>query len=619
MRPLICDGRISGKIINAIFYLIAALIFVTINVSAGDTLTANDTVASKDLAQNLSNFSDLVLLNGTVYTVNTSTNWDRQPLQALAISGKKIVYVGDDEVARARIGPDTEVIDLCGKMVLPGFIDAHIHPMISVMLMAGVDLTDVRTSNDYIKKVKDYAEKNRDEKVIRGFGWNYPPFNATGPTKELLDGVVSNKPVLLTAIDGHSYWANSKALEIANITRDTPDPAGGRIERDPKTGEPSGTLRESACFMLISSSLPPIGEDEIKQRIAQVLDMASSEGITTVHDSAVILNQVSSYSDLEKEGKLNVRVFGEMYCNQALGLDQIPYLIAERRNHSSGLFRLNIAKLFADGIIEGHTGFLLEPYADMPGFRGTPVWTPEAFREMISALDKEGFQIEVHCMGDGAVRMSLDAFENARKENGPRDSRHKIAHIETISPHDIPRFASLGAIPVLQPIWFYYTPFIDSATLPALGPERTAGIYPMKSFIDSGSIVACGTDWPLAVDYLTLRPLDSIRTGVVGLPLSKEDNITKRFHPEERVDLKTMVEVATCNGAYASFMEDETGSLKAGNLADLVVIDRDIFKVPAEDINNARVLMTVLEGREVFRDNSTLPSAGNAVESWLSL
>lgn len=609
MKPLIRDGNIPGQIINAAFYLALALIFVTISVLAEDTVTVNNIIVSENISQYPSNFSDLVLLNGTVYTVNINTNWDRHPLQALAISGKRIVYVGDDRAARAFIGPDTEVIDLCGKMVLPGFIDAHIHPMISVMLMAGVDLTDVSTSIDYIRKVKDYAEKNSDAKVIRGFGWNYPPFNATGPTRELLDGVVSDKPVLLTAIDGHSYWANSKALEMANITRDTPDPAGGRIERDPETGEPSGTLRESACFMLISSSLPPIGQDEIKQGLAQVLDMASSEGITTLHDSAVILNQVSSYSDLEKEGKLNVRVFGEMYCNQALGLDQIPYLMVERSNHSTGLFRLKTAKLFADGIIESHTGFLLEPYADMPGFRGTPVWTPEAFGNMTSALDREGFQIEVHCMGDGAVRMSLDAFENARKENGPRDSRHKIAHIEIVSPDDLPRFKFLGVIPVLQPIWFYYTPFIDSVTLPALGRERTAGIYPMKSLIDSGSIVACGTDWPLAVDYLTLRPLDSIRTGAVGLPLSGENNTIRQFHPEERVDLKTMVEAATYNGAYASFMENETGSLKAGNLADLVVIDKDIFKMPVEDINSARVLMTVLEGREAFRDSSSLPSS----------
>jgi predicted amidohydrolase YtcJ len=613
MRPLISDGKISVYTRNVTFYLAIALIFMTINVTAENIVTAKNTVAAENIAQPLSHISDLVLLNGTVYTVNMNTSWDQHPLQALAISGKRIVYVGDNKGARAYIGPGTEAIDLGGKMVLPGFIDAHIHPLTSAMLMAGVDLTDVSTSKDYIKKIKDYVDKNKDAKVIRGFGWNYPDFGVTGPTKELLDNIVSDKPVLLTAIDGHSYWVNSKALEMANITKDTPDPKGGKIERDPKTGEPSGTLRESACLVLISSKLPPLSRDEIEQGLAKALDMASSEGITTLHDSAVILDQIFAYSNLEKAGKLNVRVFGEMYCNQALGLDQIPYLVAERKNHSSDLFQLRGAKLFADGIIESHTGFLLEPYADMPGFRGTPVWDPEVFRKMISALDKEGFQIEVHCMGDGAVRMSLDALENARKENGPRDSRHKIAHIELISPNDVPRFKSLGVIPALQPIWFYYTPFIDRVTLPALGPERTAHIDPMKSLVDSGAVVACGTDWPLAIDYLTLRPLDSIRTGVVGLPLSKESNITKPFHPEERVDLKTMVEVATINGAYASFMENKTGSLNVGKLADLVVIDKDIFKMPAKDINNARVQMTVLEGREIFRDNSSLRSLGRVV------
>ncbi len=594
MKPLVSDGQILGFTGTVAFYLAITLIIMISSVTA------------EDIAQPLSQAADMVLLNGTVYTVNMNTSWDQHPLQALVISGKRIIYVGDDAGARAYIGPGTKAIDLSGKIVLPGFIDAHMHPLGSVTLMAGVDLTDVNTSKDYIKKVKDYADKNKDAKVIRGFGWNYPPFGASGPTKELLDGIVSDKPVFLTAIDGHSYWANSKVLEMANITKDTPDPDGGKIERDPKTGEPSGTLRESACFMLINPKLPPLSQDEIEQGLTKALDMARSEGITTVHDSAVLLDQIFAYSDLEKEGKLNVRVLGEMYCNQALGLDQIPYLVAERKNHSSGLFQLTAAKLFADGIVESHTGLLLEPYADMPGFSGTPVWNPEAFRKMISALDRDGFQIEIHCMGDGAVRMSLDAFENARKENGPRDSRHKIAHIEIISPKDVPRFKSLGVIPVVQPIWFYYTPYIDKVTLPALGPERTARIYPMKSLVDSGAVVAYGTDWPLAIDYLTLRPLDAIRTGVVGLPLSKESNVTEPFHPGERVDLKTMIEVATINGAYASFMEKETGSLEVGKLADLVVIDRNIFKMPPKDINDARVLMTVLEGREVYWDNTSL-------------
>lgn len=365
--------------------------------------------------------------------------------------------------------------------------------------------------------------------------------------------------------------------------------------------------------MLINPKLPPLSRDEIKQGLTKALDMARSEGITTVHDAAVLLDQVFAYSDLENEDKLKVRVLGEMYCNQALGLDQIPYLVAERKNHSTGLFRLLTAKMFADGMIESHTGVLLEPYADRPGFLGTPVWEPVAFQRMVSALDKEGFQIEVHCMGDGAVRMSLDAFENAAKVNGPRDSRHKIAHIEIISPADVTRFKSLGVIPVVQPNWFYYTPYIDAVTLPALGPGRTARIYPMKSLVNSGAVVAYGTDWPLAIDYLTMRPLDAIRTGVVGLPLSKGCNVTEPFHPEERVDLKTMIEVATINGAYASFMENETGSLEVGKLADLVVIDRDIFKIPAKDINEARVILTVLEGRVVFRDGSHLqPSSTSA-------
>ncbi|HWQ19552.1 MAG TPA: amidohydrolase family protein, partial [Methanotrichaceae archaeon] len=208
--------------------------------SAFVLILAISCVTAEGTSQPLSQVADLILLNGTVYTVNTSTSWDQHPSQALAIAGKRIVYVGGDERARAYIGPGTEAIDLRGKMVLPGFIDAHMHPLGSVMLMAGADLTEVDTSEDYVKKVKEYADKNKDARVIRGFGWNYPAFGSGGPTRELLDDIISDRPVFLTAIDGHSYWANSRALEMANITRDTPDPVGGKIERNPKTGEPSG-------------------------------------------------------------------------------------------------------------------------------------------------------------------------------------------------------------------------------------------------------------------------------------------------------------------------------------------------------------------------------------------
>ncbi len=494
-------------------------------------------------------------------------------------------------------------------MVLPGFIEAHVHPSGSALLLAGVSLFNATTSEEYPKLVKDYALKNPNAKVIHGFGWNYAFFGPNGPTKELLDAVVSDRPVILFALDGHSSWVNSKALEMANITNETPDPLGGIIERD-SVGNPSGTQREISAISLVVSKLPPMNEEEIMQGLTRILDMTKGFGITTVHDSGIFVeSMMSSYSSLDREGKLDVRIRGEQVLDPGLGVKQIPALVAERNNYSSDLVQMKTAKLFSDGVIDGHTALLLEPYADRPGFKSVPIWNPEVFNDTITALDKAGFQIEVHAVGDGAVRMTLDAYQNALEKNGRRDSRHKIAHVLLVSAQDLPRFKALGVIPVPSPEWFYYDSTFETNYVAYLGSERAEHQMPMKSLIDNGAIVAIGTDFPGCGDYLTLNPLDEIKTGMTRLPLPPDSNITKSHWPAERVDLKTMIECATINGAYASFMENETGSLEVGKLADLIVIDRDLFKVPALEINKAAVLITILEGREVFgafKENETI-------------
>ncbi len=569
------------------------------------------------LSQSQAIKADLVLLNGTVYTVNENVNWDKQPQQAIAITGKKIAYVGDNSGARGFIGPNTRIVDLEGKMVLPGFVEAHVHPSGAALLLAGVSLFNATTSDGYLKLIKDYALQNPNVTVIRGFGWNYPVFGPKGPTKELLDSVVPDKPVFLYALDGHSAWVNSKALEIANVTDKTPDPQGGVIERDSK-GNPSGTLREPSAFNLVLSKLPPIDDKEITQGLIRILDVAKESGITTAHDSGVFNPKMMDiYSNLDKEGKLDVRIRAEQVLDPKLGTEQIPALIAERNNYSSGLVQMKTAKLLLDGVVEGHTALLLEPYIDRPGFKSAPIWKPEVFNDTITALDKAGFQIEVHAIGDGAVRMTLDAYQRARELNGKRDSRHKIAHVVLVSAQDLPRFKSLGVIPVPSPNWFYYDPTFETNNLAYLGSERAEHMMPMKSFIDSGAMVAIGTDFPACGDYPTMNPLDEIKTGVTRLPLSPDSNITKVYWPEERVDLKTMIECATINGAYASFMENETGSLEVGKLADLIVLDKDLFKMAPEDINKAEVLTTILEGREVFgafKDNETISLDADQME-----
>jgi hypothetical protein len=555
------------------------------------------------------NEAELLLLNGTIYTVNGTVDWDKQPQQVLAISGNRIVYVGNDSRALGLIGPKTRIIDLAGKMVLPGFIESHMHPSGAALLLTGESLFNATTSDGYLELIKDYAMKNPNVSVIRGFGWNYPAFGSNGPAKELLDSVVPDRPVFLFALDGHSAWVNTRALEIAGITKQTPDPEGGVIERD-SNGNPSGALRELSAFSLVLSKLAPVSEEEIAQGMTRILDAAKGYGITNIHDSGVFSQKTMEiYSNLDKEGKIDVRIWGEQVINPEQDSEQIQALVNERNNYSSGLVQMKTAKLLVDGVVEGHTALLLEPYIDRPGFKSSPIWKPDVFNDTIAALDKAGFQIEVHAIGDGAVHMVLDAYQRAQEINGKRDSRHKIAHVVLVSAQDLPRFKALGVIPVPSPNWFYYDATFEHNNLAYLGSQRAEHMMPMKSFIDNGAVVGIGTDFPACGEYLTINPLDEIKTGVTRLPLPIDSNITKVYWPEERVDLKTMIECATINGAYARFMENETGSLEAGKMADLIVLDKDLFKMQAKDINKARVLTTIMDGREVFgafEENETI-------------
>jgi len=587
-----------------------------------------------------SEFADIVLMNGTVYTVEYGTDWQETPQEAIAIHGRSILAVDTNSGIKQYIGPDTQVHDLMGKMVLPGFIDTHIHLGAAAQIMAGVDLLSCTSLSEIQSNLSDYAEKNKDVPVIRGFGWNYFLFNESGPHKEMLDEVISNKPVILTSFDGHATWVNSRALEIAKITGSTPDPTGGKIERDAE-GNPTGVLREMAASNLVTSKVPPLTIAQIKEMLEKILPKASEAGITTADDAAVSPEIISAFADLEGEGKLPVRVFGEIVALPELGVEEIPLMEAERSifypgyptieegysyiddlpglldgessynitlstlpdySDDEGLFRIQTGKLFLDGVIEGHTGYLIEPYTDEPSTYGTINWDVNKFQDMIEALDSLGFQIDIHAIGDGAVRMCLDAYQNAQEKNGIRDSRHKISHIQLIDPTDVHRIHDLGIIAALQPNWFYYDENFDHVSLPYLGKERAHQMYSLKTILDNGGMVAFGTDYPVGTDYLTYNPLDGIRTAVTRLPLPPDSPITEPYRPEELIDLKTAIEAYTYWGAYTNFMENSTGTLEQGKLADMVVLDTDLFSLPGEDINKAKVIATYLEGKQVFAD-----------------
>jgi hypothetical protein len=276
------------------------------------------------------NEAELLLLNGTIYTVNGKVDWDKQPQQVLAIAGKRIIYVGNDSDALDFVGPKTRIVDLGGKMVLPGFIESHAHPSGAALLLAGVSLFNATTSDGYLKLIREYVSDHPNASAIRGFGWNHPAFGAKGPGKELLDSIVPDKPVALFALDGHSLWVNSKALEIAGITNTTADPVGGIIERDWQ-GNPSGTLRETSAAALIITKLPPINEGETKEGMTRILNLAKGFGITTIQDAGVFSDSMMrAYSNLDKEGKLDIRIRGEQVCDPSLGVKQISDLISER-------------------------------------------------------------------------------------------------------------------------------------------------------------------------------------------------------------------------------------------------------------------------------------------------
>ncbi|MDZ7343016.1 MAG: amidohydrolase [candidate division KSB1 bacterium] len=537
--------------------------------------------------------ADLVLRNGVVYTMNAARAW----AEAVAIRDGRIVYVGAESGIGSWIGPSTTVIDVQGKMVLPGFHDSHVHPVSGGIELGECNLNGLGTPQEIRDAVRRYAEQHPEVPWIRGGGWDLPIFPKANPHKALLDDIVPDRPVYLSAADGHSAWVNSRALEHAGISKDTPDPAHGRIERDPQTGEPTGTLREAA-MELVAKNLPEYGAEIYLAGLRRGLEIANRFGITSLQEASANEKILEAYAELDRRGELTARVVAAMYVDPGAGLAQIPRLVAWRKKYRGKRLRADAVKIFADGVIEARTAAVLEPYLDKPGDLGKANWQPKALETLVIALDREGFQIHVHAIGDRAIRMALEAFEAAREANGSRDSRHHIAHLELFNPQDLPRFRRLGVIANFQPLWAYADKYITELTEPALGPQRSRWLYPIASMMKTGAIIACGSDWSVS----SMNPLEAMQVAVTRRGL--QDSSGTAWIPEELVDLPAIIAGYTINGAYVNFQENETGSLEVGKAADLIVLDRNIFEIPAHQIHQAKVLLTLVEGKEVFRDPS---------------
>jgi predicted amidohydrolase YtcJ len=544
--------------------------------------------------------ADLVLAGGSVYTVDAARSW----AEAVAIRGGRIVFVGTDAGAGHWIGPKTRVVKLAGRMVIPSFQDAHVHPISSGIEMGQCDLHDIDTADAILAKIHSCAQESAGKPWLLGGGWTFTAFAGGAPTKEALDAIVGDKPALLDNADEHSAWANSKALQLAGITASTPDPERGRIERDPRTKVPTGTLRESASD-LIKHLLPRPSPEERLAGLGRALQLFNRLGITSVQEADAGegaagvggRESLETYREAEKQGRLTVRVVAALLAEPSRGPEQVDDLVKLRAEFTSPRVRPIAAKIFADGVIEPRTAAMLEPYLDRPGWRGEPNFPAERLNPLVARLVEAAFNVHVHAVGDRAVRMTLDALEAARPRQGDRALRHQIAHLEVIDPGDIPRFRFLGVIANFQPLWAYADDYIVDLTWPSLGPERSRWLYPIGSIARSGAVLAFGSDWSVS----SANPLEAIEIALTRQGLT--DPKRPPLVAEEAIDLPTALAAYTIGSAYALGQEVETGSIEVGKAADIVVLSENLFSIPAARIHEQKVLLTLLAGEPVYRSS----------------
>ena len=552
--------------------------------------------------------ADLLFVNGAVYTVDAARRW----AEAVAVRDGRIVALGtSDDLVELR-GSSTEVVDLGGRMLVPGFQDAHVHPINAGLEQLRCDLSQDHGLEAYLDRIRAYVSSHPTASWILGGGWSVDVFPGGNPRAETLDGLVSDRPAFLPNRDGHGAWVNSRTLELAGITRDTPAPYDGRIERD-ADGTPTGSLHEGAMDLVVPL-VPEPTHGEMIDGLLTAQSYLHSLGITAWQDALVDSHQwgwnLPAYIETARDGRLTARVVGALWWERHRGEEQIEELI-NKRARAQGLdrFRATSVKIMQDGVIENFTAAMIDPYVAAEGVptdhRGPSLVEPEALKGAVTRLDAEGFQVHFHSIGDRSVREALDAIEAARRVNGPNDHRHHISHIEVIHPDDIPRFRTLGVVANAQPLWAMHEGQMDDLTIPFLGEPRWRWVYPFASLVRAGAMLAMGSDWPVS----SPDPIEQIHVAVnrAAAPNYVYGNGNdKVFLPEQRLDLPTALAAFTMGSAYVNHFEGETGSVEIGKAADLAVIDRDLFAIPVEEIASARVEQTFADGRRVY----AAPDAG---------
>jgi predicted amidohydrolase YtcJ len=530
-------------------------------------------------------------VNARVYTLNPQQPW----AEAVAISGEKILAVGSAHDIAPYRGPNTKIINGGKRLVLPGFVDCHIHFMEGSLGLTKVVLNGATTVSEIQKRVKAYAASHPREPWITGMGWTYPTFKPSGlPDKKILDEVVPNRPVYLVAFDGHSSWANRKALEMAGITGKTPDPPNGKIVRDEK-GEATGALKEAAGD-LIEKMLPKPTRERRIAALRLGIREATKAGLTRVHSAGGDFEWLDLYDELRRNGQLTLRFYIAYFLDPPeLTPQSIDKIEKARQTSNNEWISGGAVKTMLDGVVEAHTAAMLAPYSDDPTQIGKLFWEPAKYKDAIAELDRRGLQIFTHAIGDRAVRTALDAYEEAAHRNNTHDARPRIEHIETITAEDIPRFGKLGVIASFQPLHAY--PDEDTLDIWArnVGPERAQRAWVWHSIEKGGGHLAFGSDWPV----VTLNPWEGLQNAVTRK--TREGTPAAGFVPNERVGLEDAIRAYTLGAAFAGRREKTEGSIEPGKLADLIVLSQDLFKIDAMQIAKTKVLLTIVGGKVAYR------------------
>ena len=560
--------------------------------------------------------AELVFAGGAVYTADASRRRvvpaaaaDGRPASAVAIVGGRIDVIGNagDSDIQDLIGPATEVVDLRGRALLPGFQDAHVHPAFAGVTMIGCNLMGSASLQDALGRIAAYGQRHPEREWIAGSGWRMEWFPGGTPDRQTLDRVTNGRPAYLSNRDGHGAWANTRALELAGVDARTPDPADGRIERQPDGG-PQGTLHEGAAN-LVGNLVPQLTFDERLAGLLLAQQHMHARGITAWQD-AIVGDYLGSpdplpvYLAAAASGQLTARVEGALWWDRTRGGEQLPDILARRERGRAPRFRANTVKIMQDGVAENFTAGMLEPYHDPTGCHqhgsGLSYVDPVALLGYVTQLDAHGFQVHLHAIGDRAVREALNAIESARIANGFNDSRHHIAHLQVVHPDDVGRFAELDVTANMQGLWAAHEPQMDELTIPFIGPERTARQYVFGDLLRAGARLAAGSDWAVS----SANPLRAIHVAVNRSLQGATGTEAEPFLPSQSLDLADALAAYTIGSAYVNHLDDETGSIERGKLADLVVLDRDPFAHPAAEIGSTGVMATYVQGEPVYLSTS---------------